>query len=276
MDRKIKIFISILIVVVFTPFIVIWFLMSGNPVSRIICRSASENYISENYPKYEIKEVVYNFKDGSYVAKVEKPGSKDIYFNVYYDWKGNLEHDSYTENVLGGHNTAYRMDSEYDRLIEQTLADDKISFSKSIFYSGIKDELLDIEEIGSRNVFPVSLMELDKEYDYNDLGYVYGHIVLYAEDEDVSITRAGEILLEVKQTLAEENLGFYTIDFNLNKPKKENQPYYGERINIRAFRYEDIYEEGFEERIKIAHNQLEMYHMEQDKLNGVTDEYYFK
>ena len=99
------------------------------------------------------------------------------------------------------------------------------------------------------------------------MGKKYGHIVFYADDEDVSIKRASEILLDIKNILDERDVSFYAIDFTLEKPRKEDEENQNEKtINIQEFLYSDIYENGLENRIKENSQKLEKYYEEQDKI----------
>ncbi len=249
----------------------------GSPVSAVICKISAEKYVAENYPGYHVEKTGYNFKDCDYYAHINMEGKKDAKFRIDMDWWGNVTYDSYQHSVSNGSNTSYRISREYNRIVEEILLPEQTEFISDIFFADIvTDNYGANDDTDSRHIFPTEELIADKEYDYTQLGYKYGHIVMYARDEDVSVERACEILLYVKQKLKENDIGFYTIDFTLKKPKKDGRPYESERINVNSFKYEDIYAENFEERLIIAHNRLETHHMEQDKLNGVTDTYYFK
>ena len=82
----------------------------------------------------------------------------------------------------------------------------------------------------------------------------------------MSIERACEILLDAKEKLDENNIGFRYIDFVLTLPRDaDGTPNDDERrINIELFPWEDIYEDGLEERVQSAHDQLTAHYAEMD------------
>ena len=105
------------------------------------------------------------------------------------------------------------------------------------------------------------------------MGKKYGHIVFYADDEDVSIKRASEILLDIKNILDERDVSFYAIDFTLEKPRKEDEENQNETtINIQESLYSDIYESELEHRIKENSQKLEKYYEEQDKIKDKQEQ----
>ena len=103
----------------------------------------------------------------------------------------------------------------------------------------------------------------------DDLGKSYGHIILYVEDEDVSMNRASEILIDVKNILDNKNIEFYAIDFTLEKPLKEGISINNEKsISVQQFLYEDIYEKELIERMEKAAYNLQQYYKEQDEIKA--------
>ena len=244
----------------------------GNPVSKLLCKNTAENYVAENYPDCYVEKRGYNFKDGNYFANIQKEGSPDTNFFVYTDWLGNLRYDSYESYVSSGHNTVNRMMMEYRDLLREALPRESVDYTLDIFYGDILNDYYGKEfhnystEPDSSAYMPQEEIILDKEYDYTDIGYKYGYVCLYVCDEDVSVQRAAEILLDVKERLDKNNIGFYYIDFVLQLPRqKDGAPNEDERrINIDYFRWDDIYEEGLADRVQTAHDRLTAYYAQMD------------
>ena len=110
-------------------------------------------------------------------------------------------------------------------------------------------------------------VELDKKYDIRELAKKAGYLIIYVEDDTVTVERAAEVLLELKEVFDRRNVPFYAIDFVLEYPRKEEGGTTKEgRINVEGFLYSDIYEEGLVERVRIADEELNAYYEEQDKL----------
>lgn len=242
----------------------------GNPVSKILCKNTAEKYVAEKYPDCHIERVGYNFKDGRYFANIQREGSVDTNFFVYFDWLGNIHYDAYESYVLSGHNTANRLFMEYRDLLDKALPQDELDFTIDIFYGDILTEYWgkDTTDLEHDDIayMPMEELILDKQYDYTDIGYKYGRVCLYALHEDVSIEKACEILLTVKEKLNKNNIGFYYIDFVLQKPRREdgapNEDDTG--ININYFKWDDIYREGLAERVQTAHDNLTAYYAVED------------
>ena len=78
--------------------------------------------------------------------------------------------------------------------------------------------------------------------------------------------------MDVKENLAENDLGFYAIDFVLLEPINEDNTWNNERkqININTFMYTDIYEDGLSERVQTAHELLTEYYRQQEAALGVV------
>ena len=270
MKKFLKILIRIVVVAVLG--IALWFYLGffGNPVSKMLANHSAEKYVAQNYPDCYIENVGYNFKDGKYFANIQKEESADTNFFVYFDWLGNVTHDSYEGYVTSGHNTANRLFMEYRALLDEALPQDSVDFTIDIFYGDILNEYWGKDTTSAETddiaYMPMEELILDKQYDYTDISYKYGRVCLYANHEDVSMEKACEILLTVKEKLDKNNIGFYYIDFVLEKPRdKDGMPSDDEtRINIDYFKWDDIYEEGLVERVQTAHNRLTAYYQSED------------
>lgn len=276
MKRYLKLFAIILAVILISVVLYFYLGFFGNPVSKLLMKNSAEKYVAENYPDCHIENVGYNFKDGRYFANIQKEGSVDTNFFVYADWMGNISYDSYESYVTSGHNTANRMMMEYRDMLENAVPKQDVDYTIDIFYGDILNDYYG-KEFHKLNAYDAAYMPqeeiiLDKQYDYTDIGYKYGYVCLYAEDTDVSVSRAAEILLDLKSRLDSQNLGFYCIDFVLELPRKtDGSPNDDKtRINIDYFLWDDIYADGLEERIQTAHDELTAYYA---KLDAEKKEY---
>lgn len=274
--KVLKIAIGILLLALISVTVYFYLGFFGNPVSKLLMKNSAEKYVAENYPDCHIENVGYNFKDGRYFANIQKEGSVDTNFFVYADWMGNISYDSYESYVTSGHNTANRMMMEYRDMLENAVPKQDVDYTIDIFYGDILNDYYG-KEFHKLNAYDAAYMPqeeiiLDKQYDYTDIGYKYGYVCLYVWDENVSVSRAAEILLDVKQRLDSQNIGFYCIDFVLKLPKNEDgTPNDDDRqINMDYFLWDDIYADGLEERIQTAHDELTAYYA---KLDAEKKEY---
>lgn len=240
----------------------------GNPISKKIAQKAAEDYMTETYSDkdFVIEDLTYNFKYRNYCANIESPSSIDTYFSVNISMGGKIQNDSY-ENVLNGWNTYERIEEEYRNMVEKVFLSEGFPLKSNIDFGTIKS--MENPEFGLQEYaygIKMSELEVDKKYDVRELAKTAGNIVYYAEDEEISFEKAAECLLILKEFFDKEDLPFYKIDFVLEKPhKKDGTPNKDDsRVDIANFLYTDIYEEGLEERIEEAHNDLMEFYKEQD------------
>ena len=248
--------------------------MDGSPITKIQTKISAKKYIEKYYPDCYVKNVGYNFKTDDYFAFIEKSGSMDTSFYLYADESGKITSDSYVTDVKNGYNTRTRIKTEYNSQLEAALSRDNIDFAVHILYGDYIDSSY-IELQTDKNIvhgIPDEEIVVDKVYNHKEISYKYGKVVLYVIDEDVSIERTCEILLDVKEKLAENDLGFYAIDFVLLEPINEDNTWNNERkqININTFMYTDIYEDGLSERVQTAHELLTEYYRQQDAALGIV------
>lgn len=250
----------------------LWFAngLVGNPISKALAENAAEKYIGEHYPhmELEISDAFYNFKNGNYRVNVQSPTSIDTHFTVALSQTGRIQYDDYEDKVLGRWNTYYRISSSYRSKLEAIFDSSDFPYESEISFGELrfKEVTEDNESFGPIYGLVIEDLELDKDYDLVELGKEAGYVVFYTEDEDVSVKKAAEILLDIKNILDKENVPFYAIDFVLEKPRVEQEKQNPHDISVRVneFLYSDIYEEGLEERIAGAAKALEEYYNEQD------------
>ncbi len=91
-------------------------LFIGNPVSKNRAKNKAAAYIHNQYGglNLEIKEVVYNSKDGSYAVSAYSETSVDTHFSLSYK-DGEIVKDDYAVTVLSGMNTMDRFCGEYEK-----------------------------------------------------------------------------------------------------------------------------------------------------------------
>lgn len=254
-------FIFIGLIVGITVFFMLSFI--GNPISEIIATRSAKSYVAKKFPNEElvVEKSFYNFKDGYYNSRVRKENSEDFHFIVAMDYKGKVLYDDYESGVLSGFNTWRRLDEEYRKLGDTVLESDNFPYESDISYA-----ILNMYEKDEPYGIKSSELELDKKYNINDLGQKYGKIVIYLYDEDVSVKKASEMMIEVKKLLDEGGVPFRTMDFNLSLPKEEDKPKDWEKsLAVENFLYEEIYEEGLEDRIEKANKELKAYYEILDK-----------
>lgn len=249
----------------------LWMMNSfiGNPLSKMMAKKVAENYIAEQYAdrNFIIEDVFYNFKDGYYHVNVASPSSIDTYFLISVNGK-KVHDDSYESDVLSGWNTYDRIDREYRELVEKVFLTEDFPLVSDIDFGMIElfDENMPLSPDEPRYGIKMSELELDKQYDVKQLAETAGHIIYYAQDEEVSFVKAAELMVILKNSLDEAEIPFYALDFVLEKPRDKDGVAVGDSKSIHTanFLYEHIYEEGLVERIEEAHEALMKYYEEQD------------
>lgn len=273
MKRKTKIIISVLIVLSIALVPVMFFF--GNPLSYLLIPLRGNAYLADNYPDLNVKieDVSYDPRLG-WSAMAISPTSRDTWFPVFIDGWGNVEGDAYSL-VESGSTTADRIAQGYQELAEPVLEKVPLSVSLSfadltfkggqeyysvpgpdgemVHYSMEKDYGLDI-----------STLELDAEYDAAALGAKHGRINIYVHDEEVTVERAAEVLLELKAYFDEAGLPFWGMHLNLCEPRNENGQMVGKQISLYDFLYEDIYEEGLVERVQANWDEVQVHYARKD------------
>lgn len=254
---------------------ILWFAngLLGNPISKTIANNTSKEYISENYSnmKLNVSDAYYNFKTGSYDVEIKSPTSKDTYFYLSISPFGKITYDSYESDVVDRYNTFNRIDESYSSKVEKVFDSKDFPYESEIYFGEIIDrEGLVVSEF-EEYTYPVygldiKKLELDKDYDMYEMSKKAGHIVFYAEDDEVTVKKASEILLNIKNIFDKENIPFYAIDFTLEKPRNEEGTPNSDdtSIIVEHFLYEDIYEENLEQRISKAEKDLKKYYEKMD------------
>lgn len=245
----------------------------GNPISKLLAKQTATKQLKEVYwdTDFRIERISYSFKDGNYYIHISSPSSIDSHFTICTNMGGKLLYDSYESRVVTRQNTADRINTEYRELVESVLKSPMVSFTSDIWFGDIafiSETYEIIDDFPACSIISETL-ELDKIYDVREFGKQAGVLVVYIQDEIVTIERAAELLLEIKYIMDSNDIPFYAIDFELKYPKPENEELIVEwrekpTIDILEFLYEDIYEEGLIERVKVANQETIAYYEELD------------
>lgn len=243
----------------------------GNPVSKYLATKSANEYIEKTYSDkdFVIEEVTYNFKTGGYYARVTSPTSIDSHFSLSFNWLGKLVLDCYDDDVTTGWNTAMRLEDDYRNAVKAVTESKDFSEKYFIAYGEIPCVLSDypIDEEKPEYALQRKDLVLDKVYDIREVGANHGKLVLYAYDDEVTIERLSELLLDVKNKFDKSGVTFKAVEFILEPPKEEGQPLMSdEQIKIRNFYYSDIYEDGLVERVKKANEETIEYNKKQNSI----------
>lgn len=242
----------------------------GNPVSKFLATKSANEYLEKNFSDkdFQIEEVTYDFKTGGYYARVTSPTSIDSHFSILLNFVGKVDYDTY-DDVTTGWNTAYRLEDDYRNAVKAITESKDFSEKYFIAYGEIPCILSDypIDEEHPEYALQKEELVIDKIYDIKEVASQHGKLVLYAYDDEVTHERLAELLLDVKNKFDKSGVTFKAVDFVLEPPKVEGEPYMSdEQISIRNFYYSDIYEDGLVERVKKANQETIEYYEEQDKI----------
>lgn len=256
----------------------LWFgnAMMGNPVSHALATKAAKAFLSDRFSgtDYQMDRITYSFKDGRYHAFMVSPTSIDGDFSVCFSMMGEYCYDTY-DSVQDGWNTAQRLNSEYRKLTDTILNDPALPYDNTQIYSIMFGELeiYPKEFIDDPNVHDIpdySLVQddlkLNQIYDIKELGAKAGHLILYVDNEVISVEETARIMLDFRSMFDEADIPFYAMDFVLRHPRTEDGQSDDEEIRINDFLYQDIYEEGLTERIEIAIEETAAYYAMLDQM----------
>lgn len=84
------------------------------------------------------------------------------------------------------------------------------------------------------------------------MGAKAGHLVLYADNDTISVEETDRIMLDFKSRFDDADIPFYAMDYVLRHPRTEDGTFGDEEIRIHEFLYQDIHEEGLTDRIEIG------------------------
>lgn len=239
----------------------------GNPISKLLADKEAEKYIHETYPDMdlEISKAAYNFKTGGYNVFVELPSSLDTHFSLEISPTGDIRWDSYEGYVSGKFNTWDRVNMEYRKMVDDVFESNDFIYKSEINFGELKlKEKESYESFGPLYGLNLEELELDKIYDIKELGKKNGHILLYIEEDQIDVTNASKLLLDVKRIFDNKSVQFYAIDFTLQEPRTEENMRNRKSFGVKEFLYSDIYEENLIKRLEIASKELNSYYESED------------
>ncbi|MDI9475694.1 MAG: hypothetical protein WBI21_08500 [Natronincolaceae bacterium] len=270
MKKIIKIAAGIIAIALISTLLLIANGFLGNPVSKALAERAASKHIEKTYPdlNLQLEKVNYSFKTGGYYALIKSPTSIDIHFNVDISPAGKVLRDSYETDVLSGWNTYQRIDSEYRIMTDKIFEAPDYPYISHIDFGSLKMKEVD-KEIGSPGPdYGISMedLELDKKYDVKELAKTAGHITVYIQKEEVTVEKASEVLLNLKEIFDIADVPFYAIDFVLQKPRGDDGTPNEDKTELRVndFLYSDIYEKDLEDRFMESAKVLEEYYKKKD------------
>ena len=258
----------------------LWFLNAffGNPISSALAKSTAKRYLEEYYPDadFMIDKVSYDMKSGGYRVYVESPTSIDSHFIIYCDALGRYNDDT-SHCITDGSNTYSRLSEQYWDLVREKLPYGH--FDIDIGHGDLRVagvfEIFDFVDVnGERTHYTltkdygmdISVLIPNGEYDILALGREHGTLCIDIIDNEVTVERAAQILLELKDILDSEGLPFHSIDFTLSAPWNENGQKVGPSIRLIEFLYSDIYEEDLVDRVQANWNITQEHAAIQDGL----------
>lgn len=224
----------------------------GNPISKLLATKTAKEYIALELDgtDYELSSVSYNFKDGGYLAHIKSPSGIDDSFTLHIKKTGKIYFNDYEIRVLQHSNTAYRLIFEYREVVDSVFTSSFFPYKIEMCYGD-----LEFQRSSYKPTCPDALKTTDlvnnKLYDVKKLGATNGELVLYVNDDDVSVEKAAEILLCAKNLAQTADISFYTVSFCLQHSPYDTVTYKRPegRVYISSMLFSEIYEEDLTERI---------------------------
>lgn len=97
--KNLSLFIAILLIFSALLIILTFF---GNSISRLVAEVAANKYLKTHYTDLDLvrDRVYYDFKDGSYVVRLQDKNSIDTNFNLRFNSFGRMKRDTYDESLF--------------------------------------------------------------------------------------------------------------------------------------------------------------------------------
>lgn len=171
---------------------------TGNPISKMLAKSAGGKYIKENYEFLDLRKekTYYSFKDGNYHIFVQDVNSIDTNFDILIDSFGNVQRDTY-ESI--NFNTWRRLDGEIREQASPILKK-KLKYDVESARVGFGKPKSDEDE---------KSLELDMKLDiHNPPLPLEAFAQIYIED--INYEKIGQVAKDIKKIMDGENI---PIDF---------------------------------------------------------------
>ena len=185
--KSLSLFISILLIF-FAILIILSFF--GNPISRLVAEVAANKYLKTHYTDLDLERdrIYYDFKDGSYVVRLQDKNSIDTNFNLRFNSFGKMKRDTYGERLF---NTFFRYVNFLDHLGYEIAKDCGLGF---------EIWLRPDDDVDCR-----AYLTLDQEFDADNLpSKVTADFTAYAEKPSLDDLMNG--LKKVYDALKERNI----------------------------------------------------------------------
>lgn len=250
MNRK-RIMRNTLLVLLSIALLYVGDLFLGNPISCLRVKHHAQAYLEGTYPgqlQLQMDEIYYDwYSGGAYEIDVTSPVSRDTRFQLRYDRLGNFVQDTYDLAVASGNNTLSRLLAEYEAAILNALrevsGDDRIMTGLSALdpYSGQSVPL-------EQGIDPKKLI-LNETYDVAALGWDYGYLVLtlWVTPEELTLEKAADYLLAVKNALEEAGVGFAGVELFLTVGESSDS---WQLLALNMLTYEDLEAENLSDYLK--------------------------
>lgn len=245
---------------------VVWVIdmLTGYPISCFVVNHAVSRYLSETYPELSLEHdwPDRTLKLGGFQVSVHCPGSQDTHFFLQADGDGTIQSDGYEDGVKNGVNTLYRFSRLYNKACEKALADAGLSEEILVtgdFLTAFENNNAPSNEPGA-NPLPLDAKTLEKdgEPDLAALGAKHGCVTLSVETNEPTAEIAADCLLKVRAAFEKANLAFYSAEFWTVSPGEQGAK--KKEFRILNFAWDDIYEEGLEDRLNAAREETEAYY----------------
>lgn len=243
----------------------------GNPISKMLAQKAANDYLEEHFPgtDYYVETLDFSFKFTGYYAHVRSESSIDTQFSLNINMIGKVFFDTY-DSVTRGFVTGERVNQEYRELTDLIFDSPAFPYRDGICYGHLEIQSRQaLEDPNVREIPEYALFYedfiLDHIYDPRELGKQAGSLIVYVDSDILTFEEAARIMLFVKSEFDKANIPFRAIDFVLQYPLPEEGPRPDDAIRVESFLYEDIYEEGLENRIRAADAALKAYWAAQDQ-----------
>lgn len=255
-SKKKTVAVSVLLTAVFLVICLISNFIVGNPLSYLLVKHNAGTYVSDSpyfiNSGYEINSVTYDFVIGSYVVTAMKNNSADSKVCLYYGFLGNYRWDDSDEVINGCKNVKMRMDSEYSKLVQETYESSPLPESAVFAFGSIATEgMFDADETTKHiRIIPSSELQLDKAFDYSEIGARSGMINVELVTSDLSAANLAQKLLQLKEIFDGGGVRFVSISVYLvDRDESKNDGTGYDITGISNFPYSEIYEDNLEERI---------------------------
>ncbi len=261
---KIGAFVAALLLIVFLIYIVDLF--TGYPVSYFRVKHAAKQYMEDTYPgtDYVLSKPSYGLKLGGFDLEASIPNTMDHHFAISFYRDGTLKYDNYEQDVLNKVNTAIRLSNDYQSKVKDVFENSDFPFAADITGDFQAARTGENEQGHEPGVYPekwdIQELVLDGEYDISELSGQYGTVFLSVTSRDVSVKTAAASLLRLKAIMEQNHLPFKSVTLRISSEKTDDSGNPREQLRILNFGWDDIYEEGLEERVKEAVAATESYY----------------